>query len=236
MEFSLFVWGVCGFFFMLSGLWSLLLQRIDTTKIVYTYLTGLGLLVLISLIFTPYSMQIFLNFNKSLDPYIRNLTNSHLMIEVWHSVVFFRNVWSALILAILAIGLEASSHPYSNRHRMMKDFNHNKLLIMVGVLIVYFLVQPLKLGEPLNVLLLNIALYTAVYYWRFGFSTILYIFKKYYVPYSVGILLQIVPIILVGEYFLLVLVATVGIGMSDIWMDYHKRNAASMVFSLDFSN
>lgn len=240
MDFSVFVWGSSSLFFLLSGLWAIILKMIDIsnkTKIRYIYIIGLGLLISVSSFYLPHSLQLWVSSNEIVDPFIRKYsgTLSLLFIEVWYTIVFFRDIWFAILMALLTIGLESSYYPYSGRYRMMKRFNHNKLFIMVLSLIGYVFMQKLQWNGIFDILLLNMTVFTACYYWKFGFSIILYILKKSNIPYELGIGLLLFSYIGVGEYFLLPLIACIGIGISDIWMDFYKRDAASMVFSLDFS-
>ena len=240
MDFSIFVWGIACIFFLFSGSLTCVFQNISFLKpIRYNYLYLIGLVVsgIIIWFYIPSSMQNWIALNNIILPYIQQYkgNNSMLLPEVWYTIVFFRNMWPGVFVALIMIAIDSSSHPISARYRMMHKFSHNKLLIMVGFLFAYFSIKHIDSESSLSTIFLGLTVYTAVYYWRFGFATILYILKKNKIPYELGIIFLVGSIIIVGEYFFLPLVLCIGIGISDIWMDYHHRNAAAMVFSLDFN-
>jgi len=237
MEFSIFVWIISAFLFIMTSMIVLIGQKIfPYCKLNYLYLIGIFLLILLLFIYSPHSTQIWNSWNEYiyLKLTIYNIPSSQLWKEVWHTMVFFRNIWPSIIVASVMISIENIMHPYTNRYRMIKSFAHNKIHIMMIMLFIYVFLYKTSF-EILKLQALNIAIYTAVYYWRFGFATILYILRYGMIRYEIGFLLLIIPIILSGENFLLPLVAIIGIGISDIWMDYHKRDASIQLFSLDFS-
>ena len=239
MDFSIFVWGVACICFLFSGSLVCILQNINFLNSVrynYLYLIGLCILGIVIWFYIPNSMQNWVEINNVIIPYIQQYkgNNSSLFIEVWYTIVFFRNMWPGFFVALIMIAIESSFHPISARYRMMHKFSLNKLHIIVGFLFADFSVEHINHESNFSSFFLSLTVYTAVYYWRFGFATILYILKKNKIPYEIGIILIVGSVISAGEYFFLPLVLCIGIGISDIWMDYHHRNASAMVFNFDF--
>ncbi|MGL5254341.1 MAG: hypothetical protein ACRC9L_05055 [Brevinema sp.] len=153
-----------------------------------------------------------------------DIISSPLLKEVWYIAVFFRAVWPALLMAVIGFAVDTSAHPFSGRYRAMKKFSHTKVVLLLFVLAFYGLFVWKFSFSQAEVLLLNILVYIAAWYWRFGYSTILFSLKKGKISYTLGALLLFGSIITAGEAFFLPIFLIVGIGISDIWMDYHKRS------------
>ncbi|MGL5956669.1 MAG: hypothetical protein ACRC0X_08790 [Brevinema sp.] len=239
MEFVIFVWMTAAFLFLSFGLLTLIGQYIFFIKKVKNnllYLLGFLSLSVGMWFYIPYTKEVWVSINNLLYPYIQENAGSYtyLLTEIWYTIVFFRNIWPAVLTALIVAVFENIQHPISFRYRMMKQFSHNKLLLMIGTLIAYFIVSYVDNNHPLAAFFLCLAFYTAVFYWRFGVTIILYILKKSFISYEIGILLMTIMVIVSGEFFLLPLIMCMGIGISDIWMDYYHRDAASSVFSLQF--
>ena len=152
------------------------------------------------------------------------MISSPLLKEAWYIAVFFRAVWPALLTAVIGFAADTAANPSSGRYRSMKKFSHSKVLLLLFVLAFYGLAVWKFPFFQMEVLLLNILVYVAAWYWRFGYSTILFSLKKGKISYTVGALLLLGSIITAGEAFFLPIFLIVGIGISDIWMDYHKRS------------
>lgn len=237
MEFSIFTWGVAVLCYLIIGVAGSMLQMLCFPRFSRScFLSGLFCVVLTGVFYIPNSLPWWLTLNEIFTPVFMGYKEgyAYLFQEVWYTVVFFRNLWPTLFIVLIAVVMESFSHPITARFRMMQKFNHNKLLIMVGTLFVYFFLYHFRVYEYVASLFLTGAVYCATYYWRFGFATLLYSMKKKHIPYEIGTALMIALPIVSGEYFLIALVLCIGIGISDIWMDYHQRDAASMVFNLDF--
>ncbi|MGL4677562.1 MAG: hypothetical protein ACRCWI_07865 [Brevinema sp.] len=239
MEFVIFVWMIAIILFLSFGFLTLMGQKIFFTKKVKNnllYLLGLLSLSIGLWWYIPYTKELWISVNNLVYPYIQENFGSYtyLFTEIWYTIVFFRNIWPTILIALIVATFENIQHPISFRYRMTKQFSHNKLLIMVGALIAYFTINYFDKDHVLATFFLCLAFYTAVFYWRFGAAIIFYILKKIFIPYEISMLLMTGIVIISGEFFLLPLIMCVGIGISDIWMDYYQRDAASLVFSLQF--
>ncbi len=236
IEFAIFTWVVATTCFLIVGLLTLFGKNFITTKIKSNVLYLLGLLILsvVMFFYITRSISIWDSINGILYPLIQQNTGQYqyIITETWYTVIFFKNMWPAILIALVVVSVEDIQHPVSARYRMLKQFSHNKLLIMVGSLFAYFIVK--NFDNNFATFFLSTAVYSAAFYWRFGYAIIIYILRKSGIPYWVGVGFMMATIIISGEYFLLALIMCIGVGLSDIWMDYYHRDAASLVFNFDY--
>ncbi len=236
MEFVIFTWLISSICFLSVGILTFIGKYFITNTIKNNSLYLLGLFVLSSVLYFYISNSTILwnSINNILYPYIQQNAGSYKYIvsETWYTIVFFKNMWPAVFISLIVVSIENIQYPISSRYRMLKQFSHNKLLIMVGSLFAYFITK--NISDIYATYFLCVAVYSAIFYWRFGFAIILYILKKSGIPYEFGVSFMMASIIISGEYFLLPLIMCVGIGLSDIWMDYYHRDAASLVFSFEY--
>lgn len=239
MEFSIFIWIIGLISFLLSNLLrpinKYIACKLKSLNMHAYYFGGLLILFILLFLYLPSEKALW----KSLNNYVQLTINAldisfvFLIQNIWHIIVFFRNIWLGFLIAYLSINIENLNYSFTGSYRNMKKFHHTKILFLVFSLFLYLVLHQFSYKGIWSLVLLNIVVYTAVYYWHFGFYTLLYIFKRSHIPYPLGLLILLLPIMMAGESFFLPLVACVGIGISDIWMDYHRRNAASSLFTFE---
>ncbi len=236
MEFVIFVWFITSLIFLIYGCLTFVLKNINIVYIRYNllYVIGLCALIAVSALYIPKSTILWNSMNSIVYGFVMQNTGIYkdTLMEVWYTIVFFRNMWIAVFAALLVCAVDYIQRPISSKYRMIKQFSHNKLLVLVGSLFMYFAAKHINHGS--TSFFLVTALYSAVFYWRFGTCIILYILKKSNVPYWLGLSLMLAAIIVSGEHFFLPLVMSVGFGISDIWMDYFHRDSAASVFSFEY--
>ncbi|MGL4562302.1 MAG: hypothetical protein ACRCVW_00410 [Brevinema sp.] len=238
MGFSIFVWGISALFLIMNGLLFLVFRSfVHPFKNKHSYLGGIFFLLLILWLYLPVSSALWMEWNNALYPIILHVNTpvQAILYEVWHTIVFFGDIWPSLFIGLLVLSLKKAHNPKTYRYRMLKTFGHAKILILVFALFVYIIFNYFSLVKMIRVLALNIALYTAVFYWQFGFRIILYYAKMFKIPYGISYVLMIVIPILFGEHFMIPLFLYTGVGITDIWMDYYQRDASAMLFELDFN-
>ncbi|MGL4388150.1 MAG: hypothetical protein ACRCTJ_01995 [Brevinema sp.] len=236
MGFSIFIWGISALFLILDGLFVVLLRRIShLINKKSAYLLGILCLLILLLYYLPVSSDCWGIWNKNIYNLISRAPSDLQMIlrEVWYTFVFFSQIWPSLFFAVLVLSLKKVNHPISYRYRMIKNFGHAKILIMVATLFLFMILNTLNILPLLKMIALNIAIYTAVFYWRFGFGIIFYLSKNIPIPYELVYFSMIFLLIFVGEYFMIPLFLYVGVGITDIWMDYYQRDASAMLFEID---
>lgn len=239
MEFSIFIWIISLILFLLSNILKpinkYIAYKLKSLNIEAYYFGGLLILFFALFLYLPSEKVLW----KNLDNYVQAAINVldisfvFLVKNIWHIIIFFRNIWLGILIACLSINIENLNYSFTGSYRTMKKFHHTKILLLVFSLFLYLVLRQFSYKGIFSSVLLNIVVYTAVYYWYFGFYTLLYIFKRSHIPYPLGLLILLLPIMMAGESFFLPLVACIGIGISDIWMDYHRRNAASLLFTFE---
>ncbi|MGL4366710.1 MAG: hypothetical protein ACRCTQ_00285 [Brevinemataceae bacterium] len=238
MIFSLFSWLIVSLIFIFSGILSLLFRNIFHAKhIKHIFLVGLAGLIWTVVLYLPRSEYMWNIWNihmLSLIDQYPIISVSLILKEVWFVICFFRSIWPAVVLGVVVLSWNSSRYPLTVMHRTLKNFSHNKILILILSLLIYTLCVIFKYSEMINEVMLNIAVYIMIYYWQFGFFTILNVLRQNQIHYLIGTAILVLPVILAGENFLLPIIACTGIGISDIWMDYHHRNSGAKLFSLDF--
>lgn len=236
MEFVVFVWIIAIVLNLSNGVLLYMGQYIVVTTPIKNnrlFFKGLILLGIGLYFYILYSQRIWYALNEFVFPYIHSMGEyQHVLSEVWYTIVFFRNMWPAILIGFIICVIEQIQHPISYRYRMLKRFNHNKLLILVSAGFLYFIAR--TFSESIATLFLGIIVYITIFYWRFGCAIVLYILRRNKIPYEIGILLMNASVIVSGEYFLLPITMFIGFGISDIWMDYYQRNSASLIFNFDY--
>jgi hypothetical protein len=157
-----------------------------------------------------------------------NLRNGYGFMRAFEVIRYFRYYYPSLITGVLWLsfctGANLSEKRYTFWYRYLKFFDHRIvifILIATGSMILsYVLNAPLQTQAAL----LNLCLLFAVPYVIFGYLTLIYGFKKKFkLPYILGAIIMYVVVIALGPYFLFPVVFMLGLGISDIWMDYHNR-------------
>lgn len=75
----------------------------------------------------------------------------------------------------------------------------------------------------IETLLLNCCLYFSFFYVIYGFLIINYLFKKRGIPYTITSVIIYVSMIISGDLIVYFTILLLGIGVTDVWMDYTKR-------------
>ncbi|MGL4393682.1 MAG: hypothetical protein ACRCS8_00430 [Brevinema sp.] len=238
MGFSIFVWGIFAIMMIFDGLSTILFRSIshflDKKS---SYIIGILVLLILLSLYLPISPEFWNTWNKTVFTLISSASINYQTIfrEVWFTFVFFSKVWPAVVLAVLVLSIKKANHPITYRYRMIKNFGHAKMLIMVAALFTFMILNQFSLLSTLKMMALNVAIYTGVFYLRFGFAIILYLSKRASIPYELMYFLMIASPILLGEHFMIPLFLCVGVGITDIWMDYYQRDASAMLFELDLN-
>jgi len=146
---------------------------------------------------------------------------------------FFRFIYPACIAAGAAFFLmiTAGRHYASFWNRFLIKFNHKQIILLVVSWTIFWIFEVLGdfIGNGLfasfflEILLLNCCLYFSSFYIIYGFLIINYLLKKRRVPYTLTTILVYGVIIASGNFILYILLILLGIGITDIWMDYTKK-------------
>lgn len=226
MEFVVFVWLCAGITVLLSAAACALFGGRFRSELGY----GLGLAALMAALcfYLPACENLWNNMARLMGLPHR----SELFRGVWQLAHLFRNLWPALGAAVLGMAFGVAAYPQSGAYRAMKRFHHTKIVLMCLLLGLAGLLWFFRSAQTLQIALLNAALYTACWYWRFGFDTITFTLKKNGVPLFAAVCLLTASCIMAGSAFILPVVLIMGIGISDIWMDYHRRGSAKLLFTL----
>lgn len=238
MGFSIFLWVITSFILIFSGIMKLVFQFfIPVLKNKSLYLIGILFLLIILSIYIPYSNFLWLYWNKYIHLVLENqpLNIHYLWKEVWYTIVFFKDIWCSILVASCVIAFNMKKYPITAQYRSNKNFSHSKILIMILSLFLFILLNYIGILKNLNLIFLNIAVYTAVFYARFGIYILLYSMKKYYIPYFIGGFFVALAPILAGEHFLLLIILYIGIGITDIWMDYYQRDSVAELFEFNLN-
>lgn len=157
-----------------------------------------------------------------------SLLQEHEFINVYQVIQFFRYYYPAIVVGVIYYGfckaVNYQKWDMTFGYRYVKKFDHRQVFLTVISTIAYFVAVVVKAPFVIRVALLNFAIFFAIPYAVYGFLTLLYALKrKVNLSYTLGMILMYLILIISGRAFIFTLILAVGIGISDIWMNYHKR-------------
>lgn len=140
---------------------------------------------------------------------------------------FFRNYFPALIAFTLYLGFgrAVSGKRWTFWYRLYRGFDQKISAVLIAVWAGFGLVEitQWKIKE-VNVwaICLNLAIFVSLFYSLFGFLTLVYNMKRSKVPYWLSRILIFGLLVFSGQVFIVTLALLMGVGITDIWMDYRR--------------
>lgn len=151
---------------------------------------------------------------------------------------YYYPVYPAVIAATLHLafryGIRDQKQHQSFWYRFTKVYDHRQIFFTIGGFVLLTLVYLLCAGSLREVLssegclllkdvVLNVAVFFALPYIFFGVMSIIYGLRRLKLPYFLCWVILYFFIIFSGPVFIFTLILIMGLGMTDIWMNYHKR-------------
>jgi hypothetical protein len=152
---------------------------------------------------------------------------------IYPAARFFRFYYPAGLSAAAVIILLAGSdsHRAVFWSRFLARFDHRQLFPLVLFWSAFWIFE--ILGDVIGTgifasffvetLLLNCCLYFSFFYAIYGFLIINYLFKKKGMPYTITSIIIYAAMIISGDFIVYFTILLLGIGVTDVWMDYTKR-------------
>jgi hypothetical protein len=149
-------------------------------------------------------------------------------LEVYTAVKVFNSVYPSILLFIVAVWLLywMDRNRRSFWYRFLHQFDHRQVIPATLLWTLTGIINQFhwKPGNwNIEGYLLNLSIFFSAFYVLFGFLTLVYGLKKSGWNDTVAIVLIYLIIVVSGEYFPFTLTLILGIGVSDIWMNYRKR-------------
>ncbi len=205
-------------------------------KRLYTGLLVFFLIILVvfCLFYLPRADKIWMILNEKITIWIKPvLAFMFRFMEVFYVAEYFRYIYPPVLTAGAALFFyfTLDKHPKSFLGRFLGRFDHKLVFALIGFWIVFgvfeFLIDFYKIKTGylffIETGILNICLYFSFFYMIYGFLLLLYFLKKKGVLYLISFPVIIGSLIISGGFILYLLILLLGIGVSDIWMDYTKK-------------
>lgn len=140
---------------------------------------------------------------------------------------FFRYYYPAVVTAILNLSLLYAAKEKSNRYsfwyRLLRNFDHRQIVLLVAGGLAAGMSYLFKWNDTAKAVLMNLFLFTTWPYVYYGFSTLVYGIRRLKVSYFLSIVILFLFVVISGPIFIFTLILVMGIGITDIWMNYNKR-------------
>jgi hypothetical protein len=197
----------------------LVLQAVFSCVIILVSIYYLGRL---DLIWGSISDKVFSVYNSS--EVFRNSRG----LEVYTAVKVFNSVYPSALVFIAAVWLLywLDRNRRTFWYRFLKGFDHKQVIPATLLWTLTGIINQLH-WKPLNWniegVLLNLSIFFSAFYVLFGFLTLVYGLKKSGWNSTIAAALIYLIIVVSGEFFPFTLTLILGIGVSDIWMNYRNR-------------
>jgi hypothetical protein len=215
----------------------MLASRIFIRNKYYVY-PGLKALFLIGLLcfcffYLPAADKIWNDLNKIFLKAINHMPAASSIAEVFKVAVFFRFLYPAFLAAGITIFFLyiTESHRASFWQCFLIRFSHRQILALAVLWTLFgifeisadFINWRIFSSFLFEVAVLNVCLYFSFFYIIYGFLIINHILKKRGFSVTITSLSVYSLLILSGGFVVYLLTLILGIGVSDVWMDYTKK-------------
>ncbi len=209
---------------------------IKNRKYFYPGIKALSFAGLIGLcyFYLPAADRIWVNFNalflKAIKPAMPAAAG---LTEVFEVARFLRFLYPAFFAAGVTIFILfiAERHYASFWHRFLLRFNHRQIMTLAVLWTIFGIFE--ILGDVVSrgifssfifeAGVLNVCLYFSFFYIIYGFLIINHLLKKRGFPVTVTSLSVYGLLIISGGFIVYLLTLLLGIGVSDVWMDYTRK-------------
>lgn len=155
------------------------------------------------------------------------LLNTTRLMDVFYVGYFFRLYYPVILAFILFVGLYRAldKNRCSFWYRFYHWFDQRMVFLLVFSWLLFVGIEAAGWTVKfmnLRVMALNAALYFSTLYVFYGFLILLYGLKRNHLPYWLSLILIYGLLVLSGQVFIVTAALIMGVGITDIWMNYRK--------------
>ncbi|NPV01459.1 MAG: hypothetical protein HPY53_08765 [Brevinematales bacterium] len=197
----------------------------------------LVIMLMFSVFYIPETSRIWYAADNAITGILSSfsLLDGYGFIDVYYVLRFFRNIYPALFAFILFLAYYAGTEGGKYRHglwyRYLRKFDHRQVWPVLGLLAMlgggYILMFSLNEINPvmndIGIWMFNTSLFFAMPYILYGCLTLIYGLRRAGVPGMISLMGLFLLFLISGPVFIFTLIFLMGIGISDIWMNYHAR-------------
>lgn len=188
---------------------------------------GLVFLAILGMFLAAYLPHVPVLWEVTLPGFFMKTIEGTKFFDVFMVGRFFRYYYPAAIAGILHLAFryakkEKENH-YTFWYRFLRSFDHRQIFILLAGALAAGLGYLLKFDAFVQAVIMNVFLFGCWPYVYYGFATMIYGIRRLKISYLLSIAILFLFIVISGPIFIFTLILIMGIGISDIWMNYHKR-------------
>ncbi len=188
---------------------------------------GLFFLAIMGCLLAAYLPWVNVLWEDKIAGWVMRYIGSSKFVDVFMVGRFFRFYYPAAVAGILHLAFryakkEKENH-YTFWYRFLRSFDHRQVFMLLAGIASAGLAYLLQWNAMVQVILVNFLLFVSWPYVYYGFATMIYGIRRLKISYFLSIAILFLFIVISGPIFIFTLILIMGIGVSDIWMNYHKR-------------